>query len=235
MKSQYVLPFTIVIAGGLIAGAVFLAGKRSSTTPTPNGAPTVRPVDSSDHILGNPSAPIKIVEYADLECPFCKDFHITMHQIMDFYGANGQVAWVYRAFPLPPIHSQAPKEAEAGECAGAEGGNEAFFKFIDKIYEVTPGSNGLNLNQLPVIAGEVGLNVEQFNQCLNSGTYSKKVADSYQDAIAAGGQGTPYTLILINGELVEGGNLSGAQPYDSMRAIIDAVLGQLPGAPIQTP
>ena len=154
---------------------------------------------------------------------------------MDFYGANGQVAWVYRAFPLTQIHSKAPKEAEAAECAGAQGGNEAFFKFIDKIYEVTPGSNGLDLNQLPVIAGEVGLNVEQFNQCLNSGTYSKKVADSYQDAIAAGGQGTPYTLILINGELVEGGNLSGAQPYDSMRAIIDAVLGQLPGAPIQTP
>lgn len=235
MKSQYVLPFTIVVAGVLIAGAVFLAGKGGGPTPNPDGQPTVRPVDASDHIVGNPNAPVKIVEYADLECPYCKDFHITMHQIMDFYGANGQVAWVYRAFPLSQIHSKAPKEAEAAECAAAQGGSAAFFKFIDKVYEITPGSNGLDLNQLPIIAGEIGLNVETFNQCLNAGTYSKKVADSYLEAIAAGGQGTPYTLVMVNGELVEGGNLSGAQPYDSMRAIIDAVLGQLPGAPIQTP
>ena len=122
MKSQYVLPITIVVAGALIAGGVFLAGK-SGTTPNQNGAPTVRPVDSTDHIVGNPSAKIMVVEYADLECPYCKDFHITMHQIMDFYGEGGEVAWVYRPFPLAQIHSKAPKEAEAAECAAAQGGN----------------------------------------------------------------------------------------------------------------
>ena len=235
MKSQYVLPITIVVAGGLIAGAVFLAGKGGGATPTPDGQTNIRPVDSTDHIVGNPQAPVMIVEYADLECQYCKDFNTTMHQVMDYYGQNGNVAWVYRPFPLAQIHSKAPKEAEAAECAGAQGGSAAFFKFIDKVYEVTPGSNGLDLAQLPVIAKDVGLNVDTFNQCLNSGTYSKKVSDSYTEAIAAGGQGTPYTLILVNGELVQGGNLSGAQPYDSIRAIVDAVLGTLPGAPIQTP
>ena len=235
MKSQYVLPITIVIAGALIAGAVFLAGRGGVGTAPPTGEPTIRPVDASDHILGNPNAPVMIVEYADLECPYCKDFHTTMHQVMEFYGQNGQVAWVYRAFPLTQIHSKAPKEAEAAECAGELGGNAAFFAYIDRVYEVSPGSNGLDLNQLPVIAGEVGLNVDAFNQCLASGKYAQKITASYAEAIAAGGQGTPYTLVLVNGTLVAGGNLSGAQPYDSMRAIIDAVISQLPGAPVQTP
>jgi protein-disulfide isomerase len=229
MKSQYVLPITIVVAGVLIAGAVFLAGKSGTSPGGTTGQPTIRPVDSTDHILGNPNAPVKIVEYADLECPFCKDFHTTMHQIMDFYGQSGNVAWVYRAFPLAQIHSKAPKEAEAAECAAAQGGNAAFFKYVDEIYKITPSENNLDLSQLPVVAGDIGLNVDQFNQCLNSGTYSKKIADSYSEAIAAGGQGTPYILVLLNGTLVPGGNLGGAQPYDSMRAIIDTALSQVTG------
>ena len=235
MNSNYVLPVTIVVAGALIAGAVFWAGK--SNTPGNGGntqTPTVRPYAAGqDHLLGNPNAKVIVIEYADLECPFCKDFHTTMHQIMDFYGAEGQVAWVYRPFPLAQLHSKAPREAEAAECAAAQGGDAAFFRYIDRVYEVTPGSNGLDLNQLPVIAQELGLNVEAFNQCLSSGTFSKKVADSYQEALAAGGEGTPYVLITVGGQLVPGGNLSGAQAYSDMRAIIDAVLTQAgtPAAP----
>ena len=128
MKSQYVLPITIVVAGLLIAGAVFLVGK-SGTTPTPNtqsGNPqniTLPPVTSADHILGNPNAAVKVIEYADLECPYCKIFETTMHQVMDYYGQSGQVAWVYRPFPLAQIHSKAPEEAEAAECAADQGGD----------------------------------------------------------------------------------------------------------------
>jgi protein-disulfide isomerase len=151
---------------------------------------------------------------------------------MSFYGENGKVAWVFRHFAL---HTKAPKEAEAAECAAAQGGNTAFFKYVDKVYEISPGEDRLDLTQLPVIAGDIGLNVDQFNQCLNAGTYSKKIADSYKEAVTAGGQGTPYILVLLNGTLVPGGNLGGAQPYDSMRAIIDTALSQIPGTPVQTP
>jgi protein-disulfide isomerase len=228
MKSQYILPITIVVAGVLIAGAVFLVGK-NGTTPTPQGGKvTARAYDATkDHILGNPDAPVKVVEYADLECPYCKTFNNTMHQVMDYYGASGKVAWVYRPFPLGSIHSKAPKEAEAAECAADQGGDTTFFKFIDRVYEVTPGSNGLDLAQLPIIAKYVGLDVDTFNQCLSSGKYTKKVQDSYAEAIAAGGQGTPFTLIMVGTDSVV---LSGAQQYDSMRAAIDTVLSGLPGA-----
>ena len=99
---------------------------------------------------------------------------------------------------------------------------------------MSPGSNGLDLAQLPVIAGAVGLDVNAFNQCMQNGTYAKKVADSYQEALKAGGKGTPYVLIMVNGQLVPGGNLSGAQSYADMRAILDAVLAQV-ATPSPTP
>jgi protein-disulfide isomerase len=229
MTRNYALPITIVVAGVLIAGAVFWAGKQSTTAPTDGTNPqNVRAyTPGTDHILGNPSAPVKIVEYYDLECQHCKLFHTTMHQIMDYYGQGGQVAWVPRHFPLATIHSKAPKEAEASECAAEQGGDTAYFAFIDKLFEVTPSNNGLDLAQLPVIAGQVGLNVDTFNACLSSGKHAKKITDSYQEAIKAGGQGTPYTLIMVGQESVA---LNGAQPYASMRAAIDAVLSSLPNA-----
>lgn len=231
MKSQYVLPLTIVVAGALIAGAVFWAGTQGTTPSQNNGDDlAVRPYDPAvDHILGNPDAPVKIIEYADLECQYCKTFHVTMHQLMDFYGEQGQVAWVFRHFPLAQIHSKAPQEAMAAECAAAQGGGDtAFFRYIDKIYEITPSSNGLDLALLPQVAAEQGLDVAAFNQCLSQGQFSKRITDSYKEALDAGGEGTPYVLVTVDGKLVPGGNLSGNQPYASMRAIIDALLGTLP-------
>ncbi len=227
MKSQYVLPLTIVVAGLLIAGAVFLTAKNGTAVNPNNGtaqAINFRAVDTTDHTLGSPTATVKVIEYADLECPYCKNFQTTMHQVMDYYGQSGQVSWTYRAFPLGQIHSKAPKEAEAAECAADQGGNTAFFNYVDKLYSVTPGENNLDLAQLPVIAKDVGLNVDTFNSCLSSGKYAAKVQASYAEAIKAGGNGTPYILVTKAGS-TDAIPLSGAQPYDSMKAAIDAVLG----------
>jgi protein-disulfide isomerase len=232
MKSQYALPLTIVIAGALIAGAVFWVGKNGSPSGVNTQKTAARAYDPKiDHILGNPDAPVKVIEYADLECPHCKTFHTTMHQIMDFYGPSGKVAWVYRPFPLAQIHSKAPQEAAAAECAADQGGDVTFYKYIDRLYSVTPGDNNLDLAQLPIIAAELGLDVSVFNQCLSSGKYTKKVSDSYSEAIAAGGKGTPFTLIMVGNDVLP---LDGAQPYDSMRAAIDTVLAQIPGGTATT-
>ena len=76
----------------------------------------VRPVTREDHIKGNPDAPIKIVEYSDFECPFCKRFHDTMNEVMSEVD-NGQVAWVFRHFPLDQLHPvKARAVAVASEC-----------------------------------------------------------------------------------------------------------------------
>ena len=147
---------------------------------------------------------------------------------MAYYGASGKVAWVERPFPLSQIHSKAVQEAHAAECAAAQGGDTAYFAYTDKVFEITPSNNGLDLAELPKIAQEIGLNITAFNTCMSEGKYNDKISASYNEAIAAGGQGTPYTFIMVGTETVV---LNGAQPYDSMRAAIDSVLGDL-GTPV---
>src|SRR3546814_2871400 len=70
--------------------------------------------------MGSPDASVKVIEFSDFECPFCKGFHRTMGQVMEEYGQDGKVAWVYRHFPIDSIHSKARKEAQASECARSE-------------------------------------------------------------------------------------------------------------------
>ena len=101
----------------------------------------LRPLSGSDHIWGNPNAKIIIVEYSDLECPFCKVFHQTLHQVVE---KNAEVAWVYRHYPILGLHPKAFREAEATECAFEQGGNDMFWKYTDKLFEVTPSNNGLD-------------------------------------------------------------------------------------------
>ncbi len=222
------VPAAIVLAGLFIAVAVFFS--RGGTGPSANlpggqNAPqkdvTIKPVTSADHILGNPDAPVVIVEYSDLECPFCKTFHTTLHQIMGEYGDGGRVAWVYRHFPLTQLHSKAVQEAEATECAAELGGNAGFWKFTDALFEATPSNNGLDLAQLPVIAKQVGLNVDAFSSCLSSGKYTSKVNQAYQDALATGGTGTPYSVVVSGKQRII---IEGAQSYAGVKSVIDSLL-----------
>ncbi len=117
-----------------------LADKETKANPS---LEKMSPVTSADHIQGDINAPVKVVEYSDLECPFCKRFHTTMQQVMKEYGKD-KVAWVFRQFPLSQLHSKSPKEAEATECVAELGGNDAFWKFVDLINEVTPSNNALD-------------------------------------------------------------------------------------------
>ena len=143
---KFAVPLSIIIAGGLIAVSLFVVNsKKSPTATTPTVAEEIRGVQDNDHIRGNPNAKIVIVEYSDTECPFCKQFHETMKQIIAEYGGDGRVAWVYRQFPIPSLHPKAPKEAEALECAAEQGGNDVFWKFTDMVYETTKSNNALDI------------------------------------------------------------------------------------------
>ena len=184
----------------------------------------IKPVSSADHIRGNPNAKVKVVEFSDPECPFCKRFHKTMNQIIDEYGKSGEVAWGYRHFPLDVIHSKARKESEALECANEQGGGAKFWAYLDRLFEVTPSNDGLDLAELPKIAEYVGLDKVQFNQCLESGKYAKRVADDLTDGVNSGARGTPYSVVVsANGEKFI---INGAQPYESVKAIINQALAE---------
>ncbi len=191
-----------------------------------DAAGAVRPVNGADHILGDPDAPVKLVEFSDFECPFCKRFHPTTKRLMDEYGEEGKVAWVYRHFPLDAIHSKARKEAQASECANELGGNEAFWAYTDRLYEVTPSNNRLDLAQLPRIAQEIGLDRAAFETCLEGdlrgGKYAAHIEADVQDAAASGGTGTPFSLVIApNGKIFI---VNGAQPYAALKSIIDLAL-----------
>ena len=227
------IPIAIVIAGGLIAGAIFINGRNKMPAPTvldttatgsQTGPTEYRAISANDHILGSPDAPIKIIEYSDTECPFCKDFHVTLHRIMDEYGRTGQVAWIYRHFPLEVIHKKAPYEAQATECAAELGGNSAFWAYIDKIFEITPSNDGLDLALLPQIAVDIGLDRNLFEDCLESGRTIARVQDDFDDARRSGADGTPYSIILAGASALP---LNGAQPYSAVKGAIDAILTQL--------
>lgn len=226
MKPSVAIPVAIVIAGALIAGAVYLINSGAGPAPSLDSA-SVRPVDGTDYVFGNPNAPVVLIEYSDLECPFCKDFHTTMKRIMDEYAASGKVAWVYRHFAIEQLHSKAPKEAEAVECAGELGGNDAFWKYLNRIFDITPSNNNLDLALLPKVAGEIGLDVARFTQCLESGKYASKIKALFNEAVAAGARGTPHTFIAVGGSYLP---LEGSQPYASMKAAIEEILSRLPAS-----
>ncbi len=191
-------------------------------------AGSVKPVNGEDHILGSLDAPVKLIEFSDFECPFCKRFHRVMKRLMDEYVKTGKVAWIYRHFPLDSIHSKARKEAQATECANELGGNEAFWSFTDTLFEVTPSNNRLDLAVLPRIAQDIGLDRAKFEACLagdsRGGKYAAHIEADNQDAIASGGTGTPYSLVIApNGKTFP---INGAQPYRAVKSVIDLALKQ---------
>ncbi|MFZ5932994.1 MAG: DsbA family protein [Patescibacteria group bacterium] len=183
-------------------------------------AEKVEKPSDKDHIRGSLDAEVFLIEYSDLECPFCKQFHSTAQQAVDEY--KGKLAWVYRHFPLDTLHPKADKEAEATECAFELGGNDGFWKFMDKIFEVTPSNNGLDLAKLPTYASQVGLNQSAFRTCLDSGKYKDKVEDQYQSGTNAGVTGTPGNFIMNKkGEVWL---IPGAVPLETLKATIEEAL-----------
>jgi len=106
----------------------------------------MKPVGDDDYINGDMNAEIVAVEYSDPECPFSKRFHTTMQQIIKEY--DGKVAWVFRFFPLDSIHKNARLESEAIQCAGTLKGKEMYWKYLDRVFEITTSNDGLDLNLL---------------------------------------------------------------------------------------
>jgi len=224
----FTIPVAIFLAGVMISFAVIYSAGRNATQPAnvgdslggrvvPAAVDNIKPVTSDDHIRGNPNAPIKIVEFSDIECPFCKRFHSTMKQVLEEYP--DEVAWVYRHFPLDQIHPNARSAAEASECIAVLGGNDKFWAYLDTLFERT---FSLNRSGLASAAEQVGVNRSAFETCLSSGKHANDVENDYQDGVSSGAQGTPYSVVVTKDDqkLV----ISGAQPFSAVKQILDAVL-----------
>jgi len=186
-------------------------------------ADQIEKLSEKDHVRGNRNAQVLLIEYSDIECPFCKRFHPTAKQVVEEF--KDKVAWVYRHFPLDQIHSKTRKEAEATECAAKLAGDEGFWKLVDKIFEVTPSNNGLDLELLPKLASEVGINQNDFKKCLDSGEMAQRVEADYQSGIKAGIQGTPGN-ILLNTKNNKVKIIPGAVPFEQIKTAINELLAE---------
>jgi len=185
------------------------AGKKDNpaknTQPVNPAAKIDLKINDNDHIRGNKNAKITIVEFSDMQCPYCSKFHETMKQIIAAYP--NEVRWVYKHFPLG-FHPYAQKAAEASECAGEQG---KFWEYADKIFA---NQSSLNDAYISTAAGEIGLDADRFKACLSSGKYADKVKNDLALGQNNGVTGTPSNF--INGE-----PLKGAQPFDAVKSKIE--------------
>jgi protein-disulfide isomerase len=231
-KGNVAIAASIVVAGLIVAGAVMFTNNSSAPTVGNGGSgegqaagsgdskvANVRPVDDSDWVYGSRDAEVTIVEYSDTECPFCSRVHPTLKQIVDEY--DGKVNWVYRHFPLIQLHPIAPTVANATECVGSLGGNDAFWTFTNKVYEQAGANGKTDLSALPNYAQEAGVNVDEFNTCVEDSRFSKEVQEDYENAVASGGTGTPYSIVISGDQTIA---VPGAQPIANWKAVIDPLL-----------
>jgi protein-disulfide isomerase len=173
----------------------------------------VIPLNDQDYVYGDPDARFTLIEYSDFECPFCKKFHVTAEAFID---QNPDVNWVYRHFPLDFHNPGAQKQAEAAECAGELSGNAGFWRYSKAIFERTRSNGkGFPIRNLVPLANELGMDSEEFGDCLNSEKYREKVLSQYKEGQEAGVTGTPGNFLRDNltGQTLP---VHGAQPLSSL-------------------
>ncbi len=175
-------------------------------------------IESNDPVLGDKNAKITIVEYSDFQCPFCERAYsgAVAQFLASDYFKKGQVNLIYKHFPLTSIHPYAQKAAEAAECANRQG---KFWEYHNMLFE---NQQALDITSLKGYASKLGLNTATFDKCLDNSEAAAEVNKEAQQAQSAGGQGTPY-FVLINKD-GDTQAISGAVPYSNFESAIQALM-----------
>jgi protein-disulfide isomerase len=158
---------------------------------------------------GPADAPVEMIEFSDFECPFCLRAHPTVRQVLATYGTK--IRFVYRHYPLTSIHPHARAAAEASQCAAEQG---QFWAYHDTLFG---NPSRLTDADLKAHASQLGLNAAQFNACVDSRKFQADVDADIKAGDEVGVDGTP--AFFINGRM-----LSGAQPFEAFKRIIDEEL-----------
>ena len=193
-------------------------------TVTPSPTPDTDFATELGPALGDPAAPVLVVEFSDYQCPFClRHFQQTLPLIKQDYIDAGKVRYVFKDFTPtlfnPSYHPQAVVAAMAAECSGAQG---EYWAMHDKLFseQARWADNAAAADVLKSFAAELGLDAATFGSCLDSQQFLDEIGADLEEGVAAGVQGTPGTF--VNGVFV-----SGAQPYEVFRQIIEAELAKV--------
>ena len=230
-KNLWMYSTFILIAVVIIGGVLFFSGNSTTSTGSPTTGLVTASIDD-DAVLGNENAQVTIIEFSDYQCVYCRKFWTeTLPSIKSQYINTGKVKMVFRDLPLPSLHPMAQASAEAAESVRELGGDEAYFKYHDKMFSeqnildsgsasgpVTKTVTYTNAD-LKKWASELGYDI---SASLDSGKYSSEVQKDARDAQAAGITGTPYFVIV--GSDGKGTALSGAQPFSAFKQVIESKL-----------
>lgn len=208
----------IVVAGVLIALSIILTGGSKKEIEPKEVVLDKVSVTDSDHVLGNSEAKIILVEYSDIDCPFCRVFHVTLQKVLEEYPND--VAWVYRDYPLIRLHPEAKAKAISAECIAINEGNEAYFTYLDYLF-----TNEVKLANLSEAIATLGYNQGKHDTCIAENIATENVDTDMETGEAYGIEGTPFT-ILVNTETGEALPIRGAVPYEDLKQIIDSELSK---------
>ena len=178
----------------------------------------------NDPIIGNPDAPITIIEFSDFQCPFCAKFHMqTLPTIMDEYINKGTVKLVFRDFPIQSIHPNAVPASIAAECANEQEKFEQMYHMLfEKQKEWSNLETSYAITAFNQYASELQLNEEKFDSCIKNVKYIEEVQKDLNEGRTYGVTGTPG--FFIGNEKIGFVELKGAQPFESFKKVIDSQL-----------
>lgn len=241
----------LIIASAILLGSLLISGSilsmnRGGVVPVKTGvgtdtavAPTpTDPTDTNataniddDALLGSKGkAKVAIIEFSDLECPFCKRFHAdTFDTLVKDYVDTGKAILVARDFPLSFHDPVASTEAAVAECVRKEKGDAAYFSFTKGVYQNTVANGkGLAAGKLDELVRTVGANPTKVNACAETDAIKQEIAKDIADGQKAGISGTPSFIIgtLDADGNVTGERIVGALPIDGFKATIEKYLAQ---------
>ena len=189
----------------------FLASQQEPQQEFENGSPA----------LGSESAPITIVEFGDYQCEACYAwFHTTRDTLIDNYVETGKVKLIF--VDLPFLGRDSPMAAQASYCAEDQGQYWEYHTMLYTFQDGHPDSGWADRDRLNSFAFSLDMNIDEFNECMDSSKYKKRVKANYDEAVKNGVQSTPTFIIISEDGKRE--QFSGAQPYSVFSATIESML-----------
>ena len=188
-----------------------IAAKQSPLVNLENGSP----------VLGSESAPVTIVEFGDYQCEACYHwFHNTRDTLIDNYIETGKAKLVF--VDLPFLGRDSPKAAQASYCAEDQGKYWEYHTILYTFQDGQPDSGWADRDRLNSFAFSLDMNMDEFNDCVDSSKHQKRVKANYNEAVKHGVQQTPTFIIISQDGTIE--KFAGAQPYSVFAATIEPML-----------
>ena len=189
----------------------FLASQQEPQQEFENGSP----------ILGSESAPITIVEFGDYQCEACYAwFHTTRDTLIDNYVETGKAKLIF--VDLPFLGRDSPMAAQASYCAEDQGQYWEYHTMLYTFQDGHPDSGWADRDRLNSFAFSLDMNIDEFNDCMDSSKYKNRVKANYDEAVKNGAQSTPTFIIISEDGKRE--QFSGSQPYSVFAATIESML-----------